>query len=373
MSGGRAYEGYCVAVNGKVDRHSYGSTGIREGRVHASFRSKAVAKPVMDASLLELDRFFDHIELPYQVDWNQYFNSITIDFGAYPYKKFPSIDIELHPDWERWARPYSMIEYAETLERVIKSRKKSGVSFFQSDELISNGFGLRSRFRISKQPLKHEIETRVKEFKEICDEAEKRLVTSARQNSVTTFFTFPIEIRTACEQYLLYFVQFLDDLGIKADAEIKEHAQKVLFSVTPKEGVTALKQVREALDVYLRMPTMNDLAVMNVPSNDIALQQLQANVLHLRSQLMLANTTLAAKDATIEALQVSNYQYRQLLASDSAKAPEHEPLIGDAVHVTPVESKGIRIDLPLILRKLKRRFGSKENRGSETPRLKQGD
>jgi hypothetical protein len=67
---------------------------------------------------------------------------------------------------------------------------------------------------------------------------------------------FPPAIRTACEQYLLYFVQFLEDLGVSATAEIKEDAKRVLFSVTPTDGCAALQQIREALEVYLKLPEM---------------------------------------------------------------------------------------------------------------------
>src|SRR5439155_25128131 len=179
---------------------------------------------------------------------------------------------------------------------------------------------------------------------------------TARQNSITTFFSFPPEVRTACEQYLLYFSQFLEDLGIRAAAEIKEDAQRVLFSVTPMDGPSALKQVREALDVYLQLPTMNEL-IGELQSTEMAVQQLQANVLHLRSQLILANAALVAKHAAIEALQVSNFQYRQLLSSEKPANREQEKLIGDIVYVTPIETKGVKVDLPSLLRRLKRRFG----------------
>jgi hypothetical protein len=87
---------------------------------------------------------------------------------------------------------------------------------------------------------------------------------------------------------------------------------------------------------------------------DVAVHQLHANILHLQSQLMLAKATLLAKDVAIENLQLTNYQYRQLLSSSEKPKPETEALVGDTLHVTTIEGKGIRIDLPLILKRLKR-------------------
>jgi hypothetical protein len=145
-------------------------------------------------------------------------------------------------------------------------------------------------------------------------------------------------------------VQFLEDLGVKADAEIKEDAQKVLFSVTPKDGVTALEKIRQALAIYIKLPGMPDFGASASQHPDLAVQQLHANILHLQSQLTLAKASLQAQNATIEALQLSNYQYRQLLSSEEKPKQKTEPLIGDTVHVT-------EIDLPLILNRLKRVFG----------------
>jgi len=39
---------------------------------------------------------------------------------------------------------------------------------------------------------------------------------------------------------LIYFAQFLADLGIDATTELKETAADVLFTVTPKDGSEAL-------------------------------------------------------------------------------------------------------------------------------------
>jgi hypothetical protein len=35
-----------------------------------------------------------------------------------------------------------------------------------------------------------------------------------------TFFDFPEPVKVPCQQYLLYFVQFLKDVGVEATAEL---------------------------------------------------------------------------------------------------------------------------------------------------------
>lgn len=74
-------------------------------------------------------------------------------------------------------------------------------------------------------------------------------------NSLSILFDFPEELKITCEQYLLYFAQFLRDLGVNATPNIKEEAGKVLFSVTPTDNIEALDKIREALAVYLNLPS----------------------------------------------------------------------------------------------------------------------
>jgi len=72
---------------------------------------------------------------------------------------------------------------------------------------------------------------------------------------IMAVFEFPEEIKISCEQYLVYFAQFLKDSGLKATSELKEADGKTLFSITPKDDVDALDKIREALAVYLNLPS----------------------------------------------------------------------------------------------------------------------
>lgn len=177
-------------------------------------------------------------------------------------------------------------------------------------------------------------------------------------HSVEQMFEFPASVRAACEQYLLYFVQFLRDLGVEADAALTEDASRVLFSVVPRSGPEALEKVRAALDAYLALAE-NPGAFDTPGPKDVAVQQLSANVLHLRSQLQLAAAVMSAKDAQIEALSFTNAQFRHYALPVSAGPPpvDEEAVVEGVLSVTAYEAKGVRINLPEILRRLKRRLG----------------
>ena len=141
----------------------------------------------------------------------------------------------------------------------------------------------------------------------------------------------------------------------------------MLFTVTPQSGPQALERIREALDMYLRMPQSPDFDAEVTRHTDIAVQQYAANVMHLRSQLILAQAVLETKNATIEALQAANLQYKHLLrtnpqsqgqlaGSGTGNAQGDEDLLGGAVTLTKYTWKGVQFNLPFIFRTLKRTF-----------------
>jgi hypothetical protein len=93
--------------------------------------------------------------------------------------------------------------------------------------------------------------------------------------------------------------------------------------------------------------------------------QLRANVLHFEAQLTLAAATLQQKDATIQAMQFTNFRLQQELLSNtsppkslpSTNTQSEESLIGDTVSVKKFEGKFLNIDFALMLRRLKRIVG----------------
>ena len=205
-------------------------------------------------------------------------------------------------------------------------------------------------------------------IRSIHEEATAKLLAAQHADSLTTTFNFPPEFATACEQYLLYFVQFLADLGIEAQAEVQHTAAEVLFRVTPSEGREALERVREALDAYLQLPTDPSFAVVAAQETDLAVRQLEANVFHLQGQLAIAKAVLQAKDAQIEALELSNFRLRQIGggevqasgpggAAPASGTEDTEAIIPGVVSVKVVEKGGFVLHTPELLRRLKRRIG----------------
>ncbi|HYE76343.1 MAG TPA: hypothetical protein VEF04_23565, partial [Blastocatellia bacterium] len=191
---------------------------------------------------------------------------------------------------------------------------------------------------------------------------------SNRSDSVAMSFDFPAEVRVTCEQYLLYFAQFLRDLGVEADTTLTHDAGQVLFTVTPTNKQQALDRIRDALEIYLKLPYS---PISDTTGSEIAVQRLEANILRLRSDLKLAAAELQAKNTTIQAQQLTIDIQRGLLSGEiiidslkdvtpKAKDKDKEEVFDGLAEITKYEGKGFNLNLPEIFRRLKRLLADEE-------------
>lgn len=288
--------------------------------------------------------------------------NLTFSSAADPESK---LTLVFKPDFDNWTSPFSASAYLQAFKEVAKS-SSVGEPEFRPD--ITDGFGVICVLRNKDLALKELISERMDAVRQLSSIAAEEALRTVRKNSLVTWFNFPASIKTSCEQYLIYFVQFLEDLGIKANSEIKDDAGRILFSVTPADGASALGNIKQALEAYLDLPRNPEFNAVADEFSDMAVSQLKANVFFLKSQLALAQAMLEAKNATIEALNFTIFQQRQLQTGSASSGnpkendKDSEPIIGDTVHLTKFEGKFLKVDLPTILRRLKRSFGIGETK-----------
>lgn len=165
-------------------------------------------------------------------------------------------------------------------------------------------------------------------IKKFHDEAIKRL-NSLAYEKILAIFNLPKELKIPCEQYLLYFAQFLQDLGISATSNLKEEAGKVLFSVTPTDDVEALDKIREALAVYLNLPSSpiiydERFAAMRLQQQIENLQHSQrmaVRELQFNEKLLVAQSEMIKeKNVTISQLQSVNEKQYKIIEKLSSKS-----------------------------------------------------
>ncbi len=342
-----------LLINGIPDEDSY----FRLGKVkYAHFYNDEVISLLLNNSFYEIGKYFSLFIFDLDEDWWDNWIKIEIYCNTYYDTKIPRIKIDLHfQDWENWSKPWSMSAIAKQFEVNVLKLANDKIKYWQEEDSILNGFGVEYFPSNNKSIIDTELSYFLEIIETLVNKTNQELLTSIDSEAVVTYFNFPAEIKTACKQYLLYFTQFIADMGVEVDSEIKEELNHTLFKVVPINKNESLERIREALNIYLNAPGDKKFQVQVAEQNDIAVKQWEANIYHLKSQLSLAASIIQAKDSTIEMLQLSNYQYKQLLESQSSKRDsDKEEIIEGIVTIKKYEGKGFSIDLAEIFRRLKR-------------------
>lgn len=283
-------------------------------------------------------------------------NGIVLDFGS-----TCSID--------SWRQPYTVGDLCKAIKRLSPSFKRKGMENRTYKENDNYFLTLSFTKRNIDGPLLDEFTRCARVVRQTLHQATDRVHAAIRPSALTLYFRFPKEIQSACAQYLLYFQQFLSDLGIGATAEIKERAHRLLFTVSPTSGKEGLLWVKEALVAYLQLPSLTEPCARMVSSTDVAILQLDSNICHLKQQLEMSRYVIAAQDTTIRLLEHTDFRFREETTLSAPDVPaesaipgrrdggdEGEPLVGRFVSVTSFEIKGFKFNLPELLRALKRRW-----------------
>ena len=229
-------------------------------------------------------------------------------------------------------------------------------------------------------PLKNIVNECLNAFVEANNRVLEKYQLSLTNHSLTECFNFPLEVKTACEQYLLYFAEFLNDIaGIEVNTSLNPDSdgESTIFSIQPKNKDEALETINQYLKAYLRFPG-NELINNIQVASDLSLQaqSLKIQVDNLKNQLDIANlkrqmigAVIELKDQTIQdknseisrlgqQLQENQITIRVMAESLQNKEDEEESILGDALRVKDYEAPGgLIVGTPEIVRKIKHFFG----------------
>jgi hypothetical protein len=265
----------------------------------------------------------------------------------------PRIEFQIMFDFEEWAHPWTPRQFSEIIIKEAQSNSSLKAQIGDEDDLLTEGIFIDYMFENdSDLTFDQTISNGLDVICSIIANAKQLMLSVINQDSLVTHFKFPKGTESVCSQYLMYFGQFLQDLGIEADAEIKQSVNETLFKVTPRSREESLIKIKEALAQYLTAPSSPSFADgMGSTSNDVAITQWQSNVLNFQSQMMLMRSTIQMQETTIEALKLNNYQLKQLVPQTSS-----EDVIPGVLSVEKYEGSWFSVNFPELLRRLKRKF-----------------
>jgi hypothetical protein len=269
----------------------------------------------------------------------------------------PFCQVSLRFQLEEWSMPWSAKQYFMELQYQIRFLDEPAIEYWEEYPSWTIGeVGLICHLvddRDLHSMINHITHELIPKLDALTTEA---LLSKTPEHVITTGFRFPKETETYCKQYLIYFAQFLADLGIEADTEVRSEINQTLFTVIPKDKNQSLGQIKDALAAYLKAPELEDFQ-MQTTGNNVAALQWQANVMHLKSQLQLTQAVIETKDATIKYLQLSNYQLQQIVGTEGSPKDSEEIIPGIvSVKDQDLEGSGFTLHIPELIRRLKRKF-----------------
>ncbi|MDU6855070.1 MAG: hypothetical protein ACLSH8_15605 [Zhenhengia sp.] len=343
-----------IMVNGIVDEESF--VFWRDKGIYFRVYNKEIIDFIKQEKIQKLLLEDGEIKFPLPEYYDEKVFRSDIDYSnlsiCYEGNKY-IMKLELQYNYEDWKRGYSIPEIVKVIEMVCKQNEKYNFRV-QDTETVLNGFDIFYEIQDSSSMLDSEIEEFMKGIVEIFERVDTWMELE-RRYAVSFEFEIDDNIKIACCQYLHYFIQFLDDLGIQAQSEIADKAGKILFEVIPKDKTIALQNIKECLQVYIELIEDSSLKKYTDYGN-VAVMQLRANVMHLQSQLDLAqaqielkNQIISCKEQLIESMKTS--------IQDKVKEEKDEvELMSGIVKVKELELNGGSINLPRILELLKRKL-----------------
>ena len=274
-----------------------------------------------------------------------------------------------------WREKYNFVDYCSTIVEVSEANSDSNFRTKRSGQGIKVFFdGISQNYTIG--------EIILKSSDNLLSLHRKVAAFLTNQNKITSTFNFPEEMKVACEQYLLYFAQFLQDLGINATSNLKEEAGKVLFSVTPTDDVEALDKIHEALAVYLNLPTSpieydesfaamrlqqqvenlqhsQRMAVREIRTSEKELRLAQTVIEHQDKVIFQKDSIIGQKDKIIEKISSKS------IMTDSLEKNDEFEIVCNGLEVTHskwlLEKTGIKSNPVTLLKSLGKKLTGKDN------------
>lgn len=393
---------YQIFINGTLMEQVSANARGSESKAYPYFEiytnDKDASKQLAMYSLSEFPPLAS-LTLNYDLDPLKYLSrrgqiTISQDYEDHSFNGKFSLRMEVGGDaLSEWIEPYSFKEYAWEMYKALKAidnvveinlfdsgdhyiNKKhipegdkpywEELSFEQISINLIQNFSLEFIYSSSKVTIADEL-ARISSIIRPIHEEIVRLITSQNTGqSISLSFDFREEIKVPCEQYLLYFTQFLKDLGVEASTALTHEAGQVLFTVTPTDKHQALDRIYAALRVYLDLPYS---PISDSTHGEIAVQRLQANIHRLKGDLNLAAAEIQAKNATIQAQQFTLEQQRRLLSGEiiidslkdvTPKQEDTDELFDEALAITRYEHKESEVNLQDVISVLRRLVTDKE-------------
>ena len=294
---------------------------------------------------------------------NQNFSELTNKFDVFhlEYSKTEDANIALFVkdheagvhilfDLSLWANHFTYQEFENEFFTTLNS------SMYQAELAHENEITIDLDIAdLMDKNLLQEIDTLIGFVKDCSKKVHAKLTEESKGNIIKKVFDFPHEYVVPCTQYIIWFGEFLNNLGIDANVSTNQTGSQTQVIISPNDCPELLSEIEKLFYQYLSLPYAELLPPeRNLSQSEmLSFQSLKMQVQHLQTQIQM-------KDAIISSYQNTNKnlsdQHSELLLINSLKSDEKAEFFNGFLKVSRIQKIGkngnVEVDLSPILKLL---------------------
>jgi hypothetical protein len=270
-----------------------------------------------------------------------------------PSKNGILISFQFENDVDEWRYPFTVKEFNDA----VCARLKSMYVEIDDEEYFRINIKLKVSNEDANSNLAQLIDRHSSKIKKIVEEEKIKLTNKNIEAVFVKVFNFPSEYKNICSQYLMWFGEFLRNLGIKANVSTQQNIKQTVLIVSPERNGELLTQVEQLFYQYIQLPYMETLSPQQAlsPQELHAYQSAVMQVQHLQTQVQMKDAVIASYKATnIELMKQAESHHSQKILLDSLEEDKKYEFFGGALKIPIKQTIGkngkVEIDLSKIFR-----------------------
>ncbi|WP_064435426.1 hypothetical protein [Pseudoalteromonas neustonica] len=297
-----------------------------------------------------------YIEIPLDFIYNKEdytkINGASIDLSITEYH----LGFRVKHELQNWANYYSFKQFNLVFEKLLLEGPFKVTTYDYSEVDLDIEV---DRLKYQNRIMLLDVTKALNHIENCSLEAHKILIEQSKDDVFIKIFEFPAEYKNICSQYLIWFGEFLQNLGIDANVSTNQRKNQTQLIVSPNECPELLTEIEKLFYQYLSLP----YAELLPPESNLTPQELHAyqavkmQVQHLQTQVQLKDYVIASYQATNTSLMNKiSEKDSELLLINSLKDENKFEVFGGILAINKVQKIGkndnASIDLFKIYNKL---------------------
>ena len=265
-----------------------------------------------------------------------------------------SVEIILHVtfNWEDWDHPIRIQEFLECYKDEI------GRIGFSSEITKDKGWAsLNITLVVMQGEIVNQIDPIIIKAKEIYQVLLIKLIKNKSKDLFVKVFDFPKEYESICSQYLIWFGEFLKNLGIDASVSTENNNGQTSIIVSPKDASELTDKIEMLFYQYISLPYSEYLPASDrsISTEDkFKIQILTSQIENFKSQIQMKDAVIEMKELSLMNLKESyDKKNSELMLIQSMKNSKDIEILDGSFSLGEIKWGALKLNPKKLLDKIK--------------------